>query len=56
MFLIGELSDRDAALFEEVNVQAIPDDANLPGAILDRIRAAMAARPPARKPRTTVSG
>ena len=56
MFLIGNVSERDAALFDEVNVVAIPGDANLPGAILDRIRAAVTARPRTRKPRTTVSG
>ena len=54
--LIGDVSDRDQALFDEANVQTIPDDASLPGAILERIRAAFAARPRARNTRTTVSG
>lgn len=56
MFLIGEVSDRDQALFDEVDVQTIPDDAYMPSAILDRIRAAFAHKPRGRQPRSTVSG
>jgi CheY-like chemotaxis protein len=56
MFLIGEVSPRDAALFDEVNVHSIPEDKNLPHAFIDRIRAAVNARPRARPSRTTISG
>ncbi|HEY5927500.1 MAG TPA: hypothetical protein VIV11_37705 [Kofleriaceae bacterium] len=56
MFLIGNVSERDQMLFSDVNVETIPDDAQLPGAILARIRAAYAAKPRTRQPRTTVSG
>lgn len=56
LYLLGELSDRDQALFDDAGVETIPDDAHMPSAILDRIRAAFAARPRARQPRTTVSG
>jgi serine/threonine-protein kinase len=56
MYLIGGVSDRDRALFEEARVPFIPDDANLANAILDRVRLAIADRPPPRVPRTTISG
>ena len=55
MFLIGDVSERDQILFEDVSVETIPDDPGLPSAILDRVRAAFVAKP--RRPsRTTVSG
>ncbi len=56
LYLLGELSERDQALFDDAGVETIPDDAYMPSAILDRIRAAFATRPRARQPRTTVSG
>jgi hypothetical protein len=56
MFLIGEVSPRDAALFDGVNVQSIPEDKNLPNAFIDRIRASVTARPRTRPSRTTISG
>lgn len=56
LFLIGHVSERDAFLFEEVNVEVIPESDQLPTEILDRVRAAMAAKPRARRPRTTISG
>jgi CheY-like chemotaxis protein len=56
MFLIGEVSPRDAVLFDEVNVQSIPEDQNLPNAFIDRIRASVTARPRTRPSRTTISG
>lgn len=56
IFLLGGVSERDQALFDDVDVETIPDDSHLPSAILDRIRAAFASRPRARTPRTTVSG
>jgi len=56
LFLIGDVSERDAFLFEEVNVVVIPENDQLPTEILDRVRSAMTAKPRARRPRTTVSG
>ncbi len=56
MYLIGQVSDGDAALFDHVNVQALRDDAALPGAVLDLIRNAVASRPATRKSRTRVTG
>ena len=54
--LIGEVSDRDRAPFDAANVPFLPDDGDLPNAILERVRRAVAVRPRARKPRTTISG
>ena len=56
LFLLGTVPERDVVLFEEVNVEVIQDTADLPGEILDRVRAAMHAKPRARWARTTVSG
>jgi PleD family two-component response regulator len=56
MFLIGDVSERDRALFAEVQVPFIPDDNMLPNRILEQVRLAMAERPRPRKPRTTISG
>jgi DNA-binding response OmpR family regulator len=56
LVLIGTVSDRDRALFSDARVTFIPDDPNLPSAILDRVRAAFTERRRARHPRTTVSG
>jgi serine/threonine protein kinase len=56
MFLIGTVSERDRAMFEEVQVPFIADDDNLPHAILQRVRLAVADRPRFRTPRTTISG
>jgi serine/threonine protein kinase len=56
MFLLGDVSERDQALFDEVSVETISDDAFLPSAIIDRVRAAAVARPRTRQPRSTVSG
>ncbi|HEX5064244.1 MAG TPA: hypothetical protein VFV99_32945, partial [Kofleriaceae bacterium] len=56
LVLIGSVSERDLALFRDSNVEAIPDDAQLPSRILDRIRAVSAAKPRQRQTRTTISG
>ena len=56
LVLVGDVSPADRALFEGVNVPFIPDGPALPNAILDRVRRAVAERPRARKPRTTISG
>jgi len=56
MFLIGTVSERDRAMFEEVQVPFIPDDGNLPHAILQYVRMAVTDRPRFRTPRTTISG
>ena len=56
MYLIGDVSARDRALFDETNVRFIPDDGDLPFALLDQVRASLAERPRFRKAPTTVSG
>jgi CheY-like chemotaxis protein len=56
MYVIGDVSERDQALFADVGVQVLADDAQLPTAILERIRAVANARPRNRSPRTTISG
>ena len=56
LFLIGDVSYRDATLFEEVNVEVIGETEQLPGEILDRVRAAMHTKPRTRWTRKMVSG
>jgi serine/threonine protein kinase len=56
MVLVGEVSERDMALFSDANVSFIAENAALPNSILERVRQAFTERPRARKPRTTVSG
>ncbi|HEY5945345.1 MAG TPA: hypothetical protein VIV40_07635 [Kofleriaceae bacterium] len=56
MYLIGEVSARDQVLFDQVNVGTLPDDAALPQAIIDRIRAASSSGPRPSRPPTTISG
>jgi CheY-like chemotaxis protein len=56
MVLVGEVSERDMMLFSESNVGFIPENEDLPNAILERVRQAFAERPRVRKARTTVSG
>jgi hypothetical protein len=56
MYLVGSVSDRDRALFTEARVPFIPDDGQLPLAILDYVRAAAVEPQRRRKARTTVSG
>jgi hypothetical protein len=56
MFVLGNVSDRDRSLFAGVEVEIIREDARLPGAILERIRAALGPRPRGPRLRSTVSG
>lgn len=56
LILVGNVTDRDRALFTGANVQFIADDEDLANQILDKVRAAAAEVPRRRKPRTTISG
>ncbi len=53
---LGSVSARDRVPFDAAHVQFIPDDAQLAGAILDRVRLAATAAPRRRTPPTTISG
>ena len=53
---IGSVPPRDRALFDNARVAFIEDDAQLPGHVIDRVRAAAAAPPRRRSQRTTISG
>jgi serine/threonine protein kinase len=54
LVLIGDLSERDRALFADVAVTVLPESPALPGEIIDRIRRLVAGSPRRRRP-TTVS-
>ena len=56
MVLVGEVADRDKALFSDANVAFVSEDGALPNAILERVRQAFSERPRVRKTRSTVSG
>jgi hypothetical protein len=56
LILVGNVSDKDRALFESVNVMFIPEDDDLANAILDRVRTSVAETPRRRRPRNTISG
>jgi serine/threonine-protein kinase len=57
MYLIGDVSSRDAALFDDAGVQTIAEDRNLANAVMDRVRAAASRpRPRTRASHTKVSG
>jgi serine/threonine-protein kinase len=51
ILVIGNVSERDQALFANVGVKIIPDDALLPSAILEKIRGAMVRQPRTRNTR-----
>lgn len=53
---LGSVPPRDRALFEGARVAFIADDLQLPGNVLDRVRAAATAAPRRRTPPTTISG
>jgi serine/threonine protein kinase len=55
LVLIGDVTERDRALFAQAAVPAIPDSGSLANEVLDRVRRIAAGAPRARKPRT-VSG
>jgi len=54
--LIGDPPDRDRVLFADTDVPILPDDHRMAGAVLDRVRAAVADPPRRRRPKITVSG
>jgi len=56
LVLIGEITDGDRALLDDALVPCLPDDPQLGTAVLERVRAVMAAPPRRRRPRITVSG
>ncbi len=56
LVVIGDVSDRDRALFSDAHVPFIADDATLAEGVLARVRAIAAEPPRRRKPRTTISG
>jgi serine/threonine protein kinase len=56
LMLVGDVSPGDRALLEAAHVPFLPDGPELPNAILERVRRAVAERPRPRKPRTTISG
>lgn len=56
LILVGSVGDKDQVLFDAANVTFIPDDGELPNAIIDRVRAAVAEAPKHRKARHTISG
>jgi len=55
LFLIGEVAERERALFDAAEVTYLPDDVTVASAVLDRVRASANA-PSRRKKRTTVIG
>ena len=56
LILVGAVDERDHALFESTNVTFVPDDGELPNAIIDRVRASVAEAPKRKKTRHTISG
>jgi CheY-like chemotaxis protein len=56
LVVIGDVPDRDRALFSDAQVPFFADDDDLGDAILDAVRTIAAVPPVRRKPRTTISG
>lgn len=56
LVLVGEITERDRALFSDAAVPCIPDDFGLGTAVLERVREAASRPPRRRRPRSTVSG
>jgi hypothetical protein len=54
--LIGELSERDRALFAGAAVPCLAADLGLGSAVLELVRSAAREPPRRRRPRSTVSG
>jgi serine/threonine protein kinase len=50
--LIGDVAERDRALFEDVSVPFLPENPGLASEVLDRVRKVAAIEPRRRKPRT----
>lgn len=55
IYLVGSVSESDRGLFEQANVDVIPDDPSLADAILDVVRSAASLKPRPRRP-SLVSG
>lgn len=56
LVLVGNVGERDRALFAGANVSFIADDPDLANALLDKVRTTVNASPRRRKARTTISG
>lgn len=56
LVLVGELTERDRALFADAAVPCLPDDFGLGSAVLDLVRSAAREPPRRRRPRSTISG
>jgi hypothetical protein len=56
LVVLGEVGERDRALFLSAGATFLADDRTLADAILDRVRAIVASAPARRRPRTTISG
>ena len=56
LVVIGDVTERDRALFSDVQVPFFADDDELGDAVLDAVRTIAAVPPIRRKPRTTISG
>jgi CheY-like chemotaxis protein len=56
LVVIGDVPERDRALFSDAQVPFFADDGDLGDAILDAVRTIAAVPPVRRKPRTTISG
>ncbi|MBA3820303.1 MAG: response regulator [Deltaproteobacteria bacterium] len=56
LILIGDVSERDRALFVDAVVPTLPEDVGLANAVIARVRTLSAATPRRRKSRSTVSG
>ncbi|HEX7837381.1 MAG TPA: hypothetical protein VF469_07960 [Kofleriaceae bacterium] len=54
--LVGEIAERDRALFSGAGVPCLPDDFGLGSAVLELVRSAAREPPRRRRPRSTVSG
>jgi hypothetical protein len=56
LVVIGDIPAKDAPAFEAADVSILPEDDQLPEAMIARVRAIAHESPRRRKPRTTVSG
>ena len=56
LVLIGEITERDRALFAGAAVPCLPEDFGLGSAVLDLVRSAARVPPRRRRPRSTISG
>ena len=56
LVVIGAVAERDRELFAAVGAELLPDDAELPFALLDRVRTTAADRPTRKKRPTMITG